>query len=56
MVSFPSNSDTYLCVSFSLPQVVLGDQLVGGRFIAAQVQKLIAVAHQTFPGVLEQSL
>ena len=30
-------------------QVVLGDQLVGAGFVAAQVQKLIGVAHQTFP-------
>ena len=30
-------------------QVVLGDQLVCAGFVAAQVQKLVAVAHDGFP-------
>ena len=30
-------------------QVVLGDQLVGAGFVAAQLQKLVAVAHDGFP-------
>lgn len=40
----------------AFPQVVLGDQLVGGRFIAAQIQKFIAVADDGFPLLFKQRL
>ena len=40
----------------AFPQVVLRDQLVSGRFIAAQVQKFITVADDGFPLLFKQRL
>ena len=37
-------------------QIAFRDELVGGRFVAAQVEKFIAVAHDGFPLFLVQRL
>ena len=40
----------------TLAQVALGNELVGGRFVAAQVQKFVTVAHDGLPLLLIQRL